>query len=482
MVSMFTGGTRVKKCCKLLVFIVGFYLIIHVLVHKDSFESFPKPRCEKGEERRKTISMVLPRSKDNSYEHNQAWKILTKALKNYTQFHKRKLEQLKSSNATNVRTLTWTCSRLTCSGVGDQLFRIQFFLLTAMMSDRVFIINWDWNMRRVIGFLIPNEIEWDYRNPGICTEKCSQNTYSSKSILGWTKEEMEIFGEAIFSSEKDIIVAGTLFATTMFIGNISYGDLIIKGMEKLGVFQLLQEDRKNAVHIDHQLFWYNILDSLGITSILELPQMGSGQAHVTYPWWYMSHLLMRYLFKFPASLLDQVDDLQKKLGLHQKKYLAVHLRTGFLGTPDVEPWFNRYKFQGWKFFWNEEDWDCVLEHSLKLGDELIGRGSLIYVSTDTHLVKRRIREKFANEKRFVFADLTQTHSRAHLVNCDRDPTMWLEFFLLGRAHAFVHSYSSFAINAGFVKPTPHQLHSWIIYNKGLKCLASHIGDNITCAC
>ena len=161
-----------------------------------------------------------------------------------------------------------------------------------MMSDRVLIINWSWNFKRVIGYLIPNEIEWDYRNAGICTGKCSQNAYFTNNILEWTKEEVEKFSEAVFSSEKDIAVAGALFATTMFIGNIDYGDLITKGMEKLGVFQLLQEDRKNAVHIGHQLFWYNILDSLGITSILELPQMGSGQAHVTYPWWYMSHLLM----------------------------------------------------------------------------------------------------------------------------------------------------------------------------------------------
>ena len=66
-ISMFTGGTRVKICSKLLIVIVGFYLIIRVFEvvtrHKDidvtrHKDSFPKPKCEKGEQMQKT-SVVL---------------------------------------------------------------------------------------------------------------------------------------------------------------------------------------------------------------------------------------------------------------------------------------------------------------------------------------------------------------------------------------------------------------------------------------
>lgn len=94
-------------------------------------------------------SVTCPNT-ENPYRSTKGWATFTSALKRYKQFHKDKLERLKSAQRNeSVRTLTWACSQTRCSGLGDQLLRLQFFFLLAMMSDRTFTIYWDEGCRRV---------------------------------------------------------------------------------------------------------------------------------------------------------------------------------------------------------------------------------------------------------------------------------------------------------------------------------------------
>ena len=102
-----------------------------------------------------TKSTAKPVSQEpihNPFKDSKDWTRFVQALEKYRTFHRRKLQQMKESSDSdvNVRTLTWACSRDKCTGVGDQLIRIQYFLLLAMMSDRMFTIHWDEKLKKVV--------------------------------------------------------------------------------------------------------------------------------------------------------------------------------------------------------------------------------------------------------------------------------------------------------------------------------------------
>ena len=46
--------------------------------------------------------------------------------------------------------------------------------------------------------------------------------------------------------------------------------------------------------------------------------------------------LLRYLFLFDSRVVEKVDQIQQELGISNKPYLAVHIRTGFLGMEQDE--------------------------------------------------------------------------------------------------------------------------------------------------
>ena len=46
--------------------------------------------------------------------------------------------------------------------------------------------------------------------------------------------------------------------------------------------------------------------------------------------------LLRYLFLFDSSVVERVDQIQQQLGMMNKPYLAIHIRTGFLGMEQEE--------------------------------------------------------------------------------------------------------------------------------------------------
>ena len=109
------------------------------------------------------------------FDHLNRSKTFISVLENYKHFHRTQLQKLKNMSARldatgtrdlaveEVRTLTWSCDHPgTCSGVGDQLYRIQFAFLLAVVSDRVFTIYWNEENAKTMQYLKPNEIDWRF--------------------------------------------------------------------------------------------------------------------------------------------------------------------------------------------------------------------------------------------------------------------------------------------------------------------------------
>ncbi len=486
-------------------YIFLIFLLLYYNKNSEICHHFKLPTGGEGKtgSKNKDRSTVSYFETDNPFKDQDDWKVFLKALADYKVYHRAKLAELKASKeGGSVRTLTWACSQSKCSGLGDQLFRIQYFLLLSMMSDRLFTIRWDKKLQKSAQYLLPNEIDWSYYNEdkGMCDDSgmCQHEIYDATSLwgFGWTKDEFVHFGKVLFSSTQHLTVTGQVLAYNMFIGNLSVmdpGPMILSGMEKMGVQKILSETRAETVYCGHKPLWYTWLHRLGMRLIMDIPRISSGQVQANEPWLYFSHYTFTYLFKFSKDLIGKVEAYQKTLGLYKKDYLAVHLRTGFMGTPDQEKFVTRYLHSGWKFFYHEWEWDCFIKHAINLRDRTLGPGQPIYISTDSSYVRAKVDTMYSG-KHIVYGNLSLVHSRFDHKSCgsrapDEETTaveghlaMWLDFFLLGNAKVLIHPDSSFSVNAAFLKPIPHKNHSWVLWDNHLQCLASYESGKVDCIC
>ena len=455
-------------------------------------------KCVTMEEERfspDTKSSISQEPIDNPFKNNKDWTKFVQALEKYRVFHRRKLQQMKESSDSdvNVRTLTWACSQEKCTGVGDQLIRIQYFFLLAMMSDRMFTIHWDKKMKKAISHLLQNNIWWDYfdESKGMCedTRPCLGKIYDRTSIfaLAWTKKEFADFGEELFSSTRHITVTGRVYVGNMFIANSSVfdpGEKIRTGMKKLGVEQILAEAGvNNTIFASHFSHSYNLCHILGINYIKEIPALNGGFVQVSDPWVFVSHTILTYLFAFSEDIITTAFSYQKSLDLYGKEYVALHLRTGFFGTPEQEVHLTRY--DGWKLFTNKQHWKCLIEYAIDLRGRTLGFTAPIYISTDTHLVKEEVK-KFYPDKNIVTGSYVPTHSakeKGCSTSTGNSQALWLDFIVMGRAKKIVHPLSSFSINAAFLSPIPLRDRSWVMYDNQKQCLAVfHVGRESECVC
>ena len=479
-------------------------------------KSNTNPREAFGDDSVPCIDATFP-----SEATNEGWSTFREALKRYSKFHKEKLNQLKySHNGEGVKTLTWACSQAKCSGLGDQLYRIEYFFLLAMMSDRLFTIYWDDALERSAKYLIPNGIDWSFfdHNKGMCTDmdtvftgrSCAKQTFSRSSMwgFGWTKNEFSHFGDVLFSQEQHITVTGDVTAYIMFINKDFYmdpGEKIIAGFEKLGLNDILEEDTPNdTVSCGHDPLWFSILHKLGAHHLMEVPEISSGKLLVTEPWIQVSHVIFCYLFKFPQVLVSEVDTISRSLGIYNEKYIAVHLRTCFKGMPYEESYATRMIHKNWKCFDDERVWDGIMTHAFDLAETMLGPDAPVYLCTDTEVAKQRFQRIYGS--RVKIANLTLEHSAHSRSQCEnqqenigdegtqktpevlpsifKDPyvSMWIDFLILSKAQVMVHADSSFSINAAFVRPLSHFNQSWVLHDNDRNCIASYMAGKTTCIC
>ena len=504
-------------------FVAAFVLLARILLAHSPILDFGDEESCKDADRKDhsprnehyADSVLCPDPYLISAGSSESWSTFRAALDKYKSFHKRKLMELKRSpSKVKVRTLTWACSQSKCSGMGDQLFRMQFFLLLAIMSDRLFTVYWDQGLQRSTKYLLPNEIDWSYFNQskGMCTDDeslmnshtCLKTTFDATSMwgFGWNKKEFTRFGEMLFGSEEHITVTGRVIAQgVMFVGKnhiLDPGDKIQEGFENLGIVDILGRDHtahNDTVKCGHKSPWYSLLRHLGFHRLMEIPEMNNGQVLATEPWLQVSHVLLCYLFKFPQSLVKEVDKISRSMGIENNKYLAVHLRTGFKGMPHEESFATRWYFRNYKMFDETYIWDGIMEYSFNLATTKIGADSVVYLSTDTDVAKERFLKKYGH--RLKVTNLTKIHPIYSRSRCEgqrsymdndqnlsvyNDPyvSMWIDFFLLGRSHIMVHSDSAFSENACFLRPISHLNHIWFMHDRSKNCIASYVGSNSTC--
>ena len=439
---------------------------------------------------------VCSETVDNPYNYSEGWKKFTSVLDQYKHFHKQELQLLRRDDL-DVRTLTFSCQEDFCSGMGDQFNRLEFVLLLAVISKRVFRIEWDEGLTRKNRYLLPNMINWKLsanessRTCGKQGKQCTV-TFGRTSVVwqSWKKKDWANFERVLFGTKPNVVVSGEVsiniylwFATDTF--TIQQGSLIQREFDRIGLSDILAEGEENRVLLYTPNLWKNLFQAFHLNHLLEIPD--KHHVEISKSWIYLSHHILHYLFKFHPVLIAHINHIQKSLGLYNSKYLAIHLRTGYAGSPSQEKAITRWMSKNAKIYMDEKSWKVVLNHSMTLAAEKPGLSPLVYLATDSNkalelaLSMYGDRIRTSNQTIQPHSSVSTPKSGSYCVDSDdRHLSFWVDFFMLGRAYVMVHGCSSFAMSAGWLCPVPLDRHSWVLYSDKKHCMASHVVNNVTC--
>ena len=337
-------------------------------------------------------------------------KTFISVLENYKHFHRTQLQKLKNMSAQldangtrdlaveEVRTLAWSCDHpSTCSGVGDQLYRIPFAFLLAVVSDRVFTIYWNEENAKTMQYLEPNEIDWIFYDERLGMHK--EHNLQVSSWPNFTTNDFVTLAQLLKSEELHITTTHELHILHNF-GMVACSDYIKKGFLQMGITS---------------------------DGDLEDPSEG-GQ-------------ILRYLFQFSAEVISRVEEAERQIGLSSHNYL----RTGFVGTNYEERGSDRKMFK-------KSNWKQILECSLKRADEVVGHNSSVYLATDSYVAKEWA-VQYSQRVKVINMRLQHVAIRKSWSDTDSSPdtengflATWIDFLLLARAHVLVKGISGFSSN------------------------------------
>ena len=440
-------------------------LLLQALMNETSDK---QPRVQSLEPRAQFVEVATkPGCKNTgkfpSQESSDVWLNFKNTLEMYADFHRQQLKQLKSGNR-SIRTLTWSChDPVKCAGIGDQLFRIQEALIFAIAFKRVLSLHWNPAGYETMKYLQPNKIDWTYFNKSLGMHEFHDKEISKIKIMDTAQKFEPLYN--LLAGENRTHVTVNYELMVPFLRGMSHALRANSGIRealKESGFPTLLLDKKKRLPVN-----------------------------------FLSGELLRYLFDFNGFIVDKVDQVQNQLGIEDKAYLAVHIRTGFLGMKQEESG----KFSSEKIYRNPDDWEKTLACSVSLADKLFGSETPLFLATDSSKVKALAAEKYS--KRFVMINVTLQHvafsnndahqrksdasiavkrKYLHTTASSKDTTnstlslseksepflivdgvdgfmaTWIEFLLLARASAMVHSISGFSSTASQYCSMHNQYH------------------------
>ena len=155
-------------------------------------------------------------------------------------------------------------------------------------------------------------------------------------------------------------------------------------------------------------------------------------------------LTFRYLFRLDEKLLKEVELSKKILGLDSSPYVALHLRTGFVGANYVE---NLSR-------WDRDSsiWESAIQCALNTADMHLGNDSLVFLATDSVEVKKFATSNHGTRIRTLQNPIIHVN-RIHLSKPSETTrkgvlTVWVEFLLLAQSELLLKGDSGFSLAAG----------------------------------
>ena len=370
-------------------------------------------------------------NKESSTTFIRGSSLLQAKLLEYANYHRDQLKMIENRSKTwaTTNTLTWVCfNKEDCKGIGDQLNQIQLSLLLAILSNRVFGIFWDNVSLKTMRYLQPHKVEWDKAGAG--TIRSGEPVTMKLLHLNTRQFQNHLFRKSNMLLTYDVPVP------------------LLRGMK------IIMSNYK----------WY---ENLGISRNV------SGQFQTVISADILHSVLLQYLFKFQPYLIKAIDIVQSHLGL-SKPYFSLHLRTGFAGNEFEEKKKNGKPFNSFKLIRDQDAWRHALDCATRLANSFLGKNSVIYLATDSYLVKKIATERYPS--RIITLDIKLSHTALegntssviineqvrtdHKLGHSLDGTFlddynalpWLEFVLLARSQSMLRGLSGFSAMASYYCP------------------------------
>ena len=322
-------------------------------------------------------------------QNGKEWKKLTNILEGYKYFHSDHVSRNTS------RVLIWSCYHR-CTGIGDQLQEIAVTLLLSIVSQRVLLLHWE-DSYSMMKFLRPGQINWSVS--ALPPRDAPQTLLTGNNLV-----------EAILSPTEHVVISKKI-TVPFWQGYVQLK--AVDGMKKL-------------------------FEEIGLSDILPTRDDRNKVPFVL-------GLFFRVLFNFSRDLILQLEQTQADLSLKNEQYVAVHLRTGFLGSSEEEVKITRTKASR-----SAQTWERAINCSLQLADTKYGVNSPVLLATDSVVVRTWAAQMYGDRIR------TTSYKLTHSANSQPREEVggWMDFLLLARAGHLVRGSSGFSLSAGALCYTP----------------------------
>ena len=323
---------------------------------------------------------------------------LAKLLLSYRQQHIRWRKLLLEGKVEEIRTLTWYCDSW-CGGLGDRVRSIGFSLMLAIISNRLFLIQWrqPFEVERQNNIFEFAAIDWNL-DQALVDKLSNLSTASVNMMMTGTTESQRanLIEQFIASSEHRHVRIKT---------NIVFNGFV--QLHQLLTTKTLKDKR------------YEILMDLAVGKPPALPDSIHG-------------VFVRYLFKFSQPTLKKAEQIIDEMNMSDiKKYVVANIRSGFLGTLN----------EGDYYVIHSEQWTVILDQAVNKREQL-GIDVPVVLSCDSEKIKSWAEEHYS--KTVISIPRTPVHvdkmNVADKVNAEIDTAA--EIVIMSRANFLIRTYKN----------------------------------------
>ena len=341
------------------------------------------------------------------------YKKLLTALYKYAKIHR--------SMSSKSRTLVWHCRKGTSGGIADRTKGITFALLLAIFSERRLILDWESAVEdshfepNMINW-IDKEKMWKYLSPKFLLQSINHDPYIGISRHQWSNYLSKIAGNGHFV-------------------------VIITNLEMIALSTKLMQ----AVNQP----W--ITEGLKITGLSNISDRDMAD---------IIGLGFRYLIKMKSAFLQELSTAKEVLKLTTQPYIGVHIRTGFVGVTGVkDPWSD-------KLIKNRDDWKSGLQCAVSTANKFLGNNSLIFLATDSYLVKNMAISMYGMRFRSLnnsIHHVDRMGNKKEVGKVEKEGALltFVDLFLLAQSYVIVMGSSGYSWMASLLcgQPNDHLIFS-----------------------
>ena len=353
----------------------------------------------------------------------------------YTAFHAHERRR------EGARRLVWICdAHRACGGLADRIKGVTYALLLAVLSRRVLLLDWRDRQFGEQTYLEPHLLNW--------------NLTQEERKRAYPRQEYESYYEQEHNPEGDLVGKSPPGDSVAFVH-------IFSTLGGIGVDLTPESLKTNLEAIEGRSTWVILESNMEPCSLVNKTQTASQQwieqgvaalgldKLSPYDIDSLVGVVFRYLFQFSAEILREVSAAREVLGLRDAAYVGVHVRTGFAGSVQQE------SVKHPKLYRSALQWESTLSCAYRHAVEQLGDRALLFLATDSSLVKNRTLDVRRYGGRLRCLDNPVVHldrlegSPHQAGEFEREGVLsaWVELVLLAESQSIVMGESGFAFLA-----------------------------------